>query len=71
MKICWAILFSPIYAPWEIEEILAAELLPNLSLALFCVMAVVFITLADLYVCLLILGCVLFTMIDVVVRKIT
>ena len=57
---------SPIYAPWEIEEILSAELVPNLTLALLCVMVVVFITLADLRICLLILGCVLFTMIDVV-----
>ena len=64
---CWTtLLHSPIYAPWEVEEILAAELLPNLSLALLCVMIVVFVTLADLYVCLLILSCVLFTMIDVV-----
>ena len=54
------------YAPWEIEELLASEMLPNLSLALFCVMVVVFVTLADPYACLLILLCVLLTMIDVV-----
>ena len=57
---------SVIFAPWEIEEILAEEMLPNLSLALVCVMSVVLVTLADIYVCLLILCCVLFTMIDVV-----
>ena len=56
---------SPIYPAWEIEEILAGELLQNLSLALFCVMVIVFITLADIYICLSILCCVIFTMIDV------
>ena len=56
---------SPIYPAWEIEEILVGELLRNISLAVFCVMIVVSITLADIFICFSILGCVIFTLIDV------
>ena len=56
---------NPIYPAWEIDEILASELWFNLSTALVCVLLIVFITLADLCTCLLILSCVLFTMVDV------
>ena len=44
---------------------MASELWFNLSTALVCVLLIVFITLADLCTCLLILSCVLFTMVDV------
>ena len=53
------------YPAWEIDEILARELWVNLSTALVCVFLIVFITLADVCTCLLILSCVLFTMVDV------
>ena len=57
--------YGTIYPAWEIDEILASELWINLSTALVCVFLIVFITLADLCTCLLILSCVLFTMVDV------
>jgi Niemann-Pick C1 protein len=60
-----AVATSPIYPGWEIEDILANELVRNLSLALLCVIVVVFVTLADVRICFLVLSCVLFTMIDV------
>ena len=58
--------YSDIYPAWEIDEILAGELYRNLSLALLCVVLIITITLADICICFIILGCVLFTMVDVV-----
>lgn len=59
-------IFSSYSIPaWEIEDILARELTRNLLLALFCVLIVIFITLADTRICILVLMCVLFTIIDV------
>ena len=57
--------YSSIYPAWEVEEMMAGELLQNISLALLCVMIVVSITLADIFICLSILGCVIFTLVDV------
>ena len=58
--------YSTIYAAWEIEEILTGELHQNISLAILCVLIIVFITLLDFRSCLLIVGCVVFTIVDVV-----
>ena len=58
--------YSDIYPAWEIDEILAGELYRNLSLALLSVVIIISITLADICICFIILGCVLFTMVDVV-----
>ena len=55
---------SPVYPAWEIDEILADEL-PMLSLTLLFVMIVVFIILADLFVCFMILCCVIITMTNI------
>ena len=58
--------YSDIYPAWEIDEILSGELYRNLALALLCVVVIVSVMLADITLCLIILGCVLFTMVDVV-----
>ena len=58
--------YSTIYAAWEIEEILTVELSQNISLALLCVFIIVFITLFDFRCSFLIVGCVVFTVVDVV-----
>ena len=58
--------YSTIYAAWEIEEILSGEMYQNISLAILCVTIIVFITLSDLSSCFLIVGCVVFTIVDVV-----
>ena len=58
--------YSDIYPAWEIDEILAGELYRNLSLALLSVVLIITVTLADICICFIILGCVLFTMVDVV-----
>ena len=58
--------YSTIYAAWEIEEILTGELYQNISLAVLCILIIVFITLFDLRSCFLIGACVVFTIVDVV-----
>ena len=58
--------YSTIYAAWEIEEILSGELYQNISLAILCVTLIIFIMLFDLSSCFLIVGCVVFTIVDVV-----
>lgn len=54
------------YPQWEVEEILVGEMIRNLAIALSCVFVIVLIILADLRACLLILGCILFTLVDVI-----
>ena len=58
--------YSYIYPPWEIDEILGAELFQNMSIALVCVSLITFMTLSDLRACIFTMACVLFTIIDVI-----
>ncbi len=62
----FGILPRQVYAAWETDEIIGAELWRNLGLAAACVFVVTLILLADLKICCLVLLCVAATLADVV-----
>ncbi|XP_037081976.1 NPC intracellular cholesterol transporter 1-like [Pollicipes pollicipes] len=56
---------AEIYASWETDQVIEFELYRNMGLALLCVFVMVLFLIADLIVCLLVLACVVFTLVDV------
>ena len=54
------------YPQWEVEDILLGEMFRNLAIAFSCVLIIVLVILADLRACFFILGCIIFTLVDVV-----
>lgn len=57
---------SPIYQAWETDSIIAGELWRNLGLALGAVGLVALVMLGNLYLCLMVMACVMLTLVDVV-----
>eukprot|EP00090_Calanus_glacialis_P001448 TRINITY_DN11036_c0_g1_i1.p1 TRINITY_DN11036_c0_g1~~TRINITY_DN11036_c0_g1_i1.p1 ORF type:complete len:930 (-),score=108.05 TRINITY_DN11036_c0_g1_i1:221-3010(-) len=53
------------YEFWEVDEILSAELIRSVTLALVCVFLIVIFMLANLTAAFLVLFCVMFTLVDV------
>ena len=55
-----------IYGSWEIDKVIAFELMRNLLLAIICVFAITFILLSNIVASGLVLMCVLFSLVDVI-----
>ena len=55
-----------VYGSWEIDKVIAQELMRNLMLAVACVFAITLILLSDFTVACLTLVCVLFSLVNVV-----
>ena len=55
-----------IYGSWEIDKVIAFELMRNLLLAIVCVFAITFILLSNIVASGLVLMCVLFSLVDVI-----
>ena len=55
-----------IYGSWEIDKVIAFELMRNLVLAIVCVFMITFILLSNFVAASLVLMCVLFSLIDVI-----
>ena len=57
---------SPIYQAWETDTIISQELWRNLGLALGAVGVVSLVMLGDVYLCIMVMACVMLTLVDVV-----
>ena len=57
---------SPIYQAWETDSIISQELWRNLGLALGAVGVVSLVMLGDVYLCIMVMACVMLTLVDVV-----
>jgi len=58
--------FVKIYAAWETDRIIGFELWRNMGLAILCVFIITLILLANLKICLMVLGIVILTLTDIV-----
>eukprot|EP00092_Neocalanus_flemingeri_P063022 GFUD01076156.1.p1 GENE.GFUD01076156.1~~GFUD01076156.1.p1 ORF type:complete len:598 (-),score=161.58 GFUD01076156.1:7-1800(-) len=58
--------FVKVYAAWETDKIIGFELWRNVGLAILCVFLITLILLANLQICLMVLGIVVITLIDIV-----
>jgi len=61
-----AFTFVKIYAAWETDKIIGFELWRNVALAITCVFIITLILLANLKICLMVLGIVVVTLIDII-----
>jgi predicted RND superfamily exporter protein len=61
-----AFTFVKIYAAWETDRIIGHELWRNVGLAILCVFLITLILLANLQICLMVLGIVVLTLTDIV-----
>ena len=58
--------FVKVYAAWETDRIIGFELWRNVGLAILCVFVITLILLANLKICLMVLGIVVITLTDIV-----
>ena len=61
-----AFTFVKVYAAWETDKIIGFELWRNVGLAIMCVFVITLILLANIKICLMVLGIVVITLIDIV-----
>ena len=61
-----AFIDTVIYAAWETDEIIGRELGRNLALAMVCVFVVSLVMLANLFLTVMTLVCVVMTLVDVI-----
>ena len=61
-----AFTFVKVYAAWETDKIIGFELWRNVGLAIMCVFIITLILLANLKICMMMLGIVVITLTDIV-----
>ena len=65
-NLSYAFVDSVIYGAWETDEIIGRELGRNLGLAMVCVFVVSLVMLANLFLTVMTLVCVVMTLVDVI-----
>ena len=55
-----------IYAPWDVDEIVAFELWRNLGVAMLCIFVITMLLLNEIALCLFVVGSVVITLVNVI-----